>query len=48
MSPTTEEIRSARPLAAILPQDAMTRAILVATTILAGAEDDRAASSPDM
>jgi hypothetical protein len=46
MSPTTEEIRNARPLAAVLPQDVMTHAILVATTIFA-AEDDRAASSPD-
>ena len=47
MSPTTEESRNARPLAAVLPQDVMTHAILVATTIFAGAEDDRAASSPD-
>ena len=44
MSPTTEEIRNARPLAAVLPQDVMTHATLVATTIFAGAEDDCAAS----
>ena len=44
MSPTTKEIRNARPLAAVLPQDVMTHATLVATTIFAGAEDDRAAS----
>src|ERR1700723_563757 len=42
--PTTEEIRNARPLAAVLPEDVMTHATLVATTIFAGAEDDRAAS----
>jgi hypothetical protein len=44
MYPSTEEIRNARPLAAVLPQDVMTHATLVATTVLAGAEDDRAAS----
>jgi hypothetical protein len=42
--PTTEEIRNARPLAAVLPQDVMTHAALVATIVFAGAEDDRAAS----
>ena len=41
-SPTTEEIRNARPIAAVLPQDVMTHATLVATTIFAGAEDNRA------
>jgi hypothetical protein len=41
-SPTTEEIRNARPIAAVLPQDLMTHATLVATTIFAGAEDNRA------
>jgi hypothetical protein len=45
--PSTEEISNARPLAAVLPQDVMTHAALVATTVLAGAEDDHAASSPD-
>jgi hypothetical protein len=44
MYPTTEEIRNARPLAAVLPQDLMTHATLVATTVFAWAEDDRAAS----
>ena len=42
--PTTEEIRNARPLATVLPHDVMTHATLVATIVLAGAEDDRAAS----
>lgn len=43
-TPQTEEIRNARPLAAVLPEDAIIHATLVATTVLAGAEDDRAAS----
>lgn len=43
-SPTTEEIRSARPLAVVLPQDVMTHAALVATIVFAGANDERAAS----
>jgi hypothetical protein len=42
--PTTEETRNARPLAAVLPQDVMTHATVVATNMFAGAEDDRAAS----
>jgi hypothetical protein len=42
--PTTEEIRNARPLAAVLPQDVIAHATLVATIVFAGAEDDRAAS----
>jgi hypothetical protein len=44
MYPSTEEIRNARPLAAVLPQDVMSHAILVATTVFAGAEDDRSVS----
>ena len=44
MSPTTEEIRNARPLAAVLPQDVITHATLVATTVFASAEDGSAAS----
>jgi hypothetical protein len=44
MYPSTQEIRNARPLAAVLPQDVMTHATLIATTVLAGAENDRAAS----
>jgi len=40
--PTTEEIRSARPLATVLPHDALTHAVLIAATLCAGTEDDRA------
>jgi hypothetical protein len=36
MSPTTEEIRNARPLAAVLPQDVMTHAALIAATPMCG------------
>ena len=43
-SPTTEEIRNARPLATVLPQDALTDAMLIAATLCAGTEDDRAVS----
>jgi hypothetical protein len=43
-SPTTEEIRNARRLAAVLPQDVMTHATLVATIVFAATADDRAAS----
>ena len=42
--PTTEEIRNAPPLATVLPQDALTYAILIAATLCAGTEDDRAVS----
>src|ERR1700680_1044113 len=42
--PTTEEIRNARPLATVLPQDALTHAMLIAATLCAGTEDDRAGS----
>jgi hypothetical protein len=34
--PTTEEIRNARPLATVLPQDAFTHAMLIAETLCAG------------
>ncbi|HXP42048.1 MAG TPA: hypothetical protein VN833_17460 [Candidatus Acidoferrales bacterium] len=34
--PTTEEIRNARPLATVLPHDALTHAMLIATTVGAG------------
>jgi hypothetical protein len=34
--PTTEDIRNARPLAEVLPQDVMTHATLVATIVNAG------------
>ena len=42
--PTTEEIRNARPLATVLPYDALTHAILIAVTLCARTEDDRAVS----
>ena len=42
--PTTEEIRNARPLGTVLPQDALTHVMLIAATLCAGTEDDRAAS----
>jgi hypothetical protein len=42
--PTTEEIRNARPLATVLPHDALTHAMLIAATLSAGTEDDRAVS----
>jgi hypothetical protein len=44
MAPTNEEIRNARPLQTILPDDVLIRAVVfIATSIRAGAEDDRAA-----
>jgi len=42
--PTTEEIRNARPLATVLPHDALTHAMLIAVTLCACKEDDRAVS----
>ena len=42
--PTAEEIRNARSLAAVLPHDALTHAVLIAATLCAGTEDDRAVS----
>ena len=42
--PTPEEIRDARPLATVLPHDALTHAVLIAATLCAGTEDDRAVS----
>jgi len=44
MSPTTEEIMKARPLAMVLPEDVVTRATVIAATLCANTEDDRAAS----
>lgn len=44
MSPTTEEIMKARPLAMVLPEDVVTHATLIATTLCASTEDDRSAS----
>jgi len=34
--PIIEEIRNARPLATVLPQDALTHAMLIAATLCAG------------
>jgi hypothetical protein len=42
--PTTEEIRNARPLATVLPHDALTPATLIAVTLCASTEDNRAVS----
>jgi hypothetical protein len=42
--PTAEEIRNARPLATVLPQDTLTHAMLIAAAVCAGTEDDRAVS----
>ncbi|MFZ0807639.1 MAG: hypothetical protein WAN03_15700 [Candidatus Sulfotelmatobacter sp.] len=42
--PTAEEIRNARPLAAVLPHDALTHVVLIAATLCAGTEDDCAVS----
>ena len=42
--PTTGEIRNARPLATVLPQDALAHAMLIAATVCADRKDDRAVS----
>ena len=42
--PNTEEIRNARPLATVLPRDVLTHAMLLAATVCAAGEDDRAVS----
>jgi hypothetical protein len=42
--PSAEEIRNARPLATVVPQDAVTHAMLIAATVCAGRKDDRAVS----
>ena len=42
--PTTEEIRNARPLATVLPHDALIHAMLIAAALCARTEDDRAVS----
>jgi hypothetical protein len=41
---TTQEIRNARSLQTILPEDVLIRATFIATSICTGTEDDRAAS----
>jgi hypothetical protein len=40
MSPTKEEIRNARPLVAVLPEDIVIWATLIASAICAGVESD--------
>ncbi len=42
--PTTEEIENARPLATVLPQDALTHPMLIAGTVCAVRKDNRAVS----
>ena len=42
--PTTEEIRNARPLAMVLPQENLTLAMLIAATLCASTKDERALS----
>jgi hypothetical protein len=42
--PSTEEVRNARPLATVLPQDALTHVMLIALTLCARTEDDRTVS----
>jgi len=40
--PTAEEIRNARALATVLPQDVLTHALLIAATLCASTDDFRA------
>ena len=42
--PTTEEIMNARSLATVIPHDVLTHATLIAVTLCARTEDDRAVS----
>ena len=42
--PTMEEIRNARSLATVIPHDVLTHATLIAVTLCARTEDDRAVS----
>ena len=42
--PTTEEIMNARSLATVIPHDVLTHAMLIAVTLCARTEDDRAVS----
>jgi|SRR5712691_6539733 len=44
MSPTTEEIRIARPFVTILPEDVLSHAALIAAALCAGAEGDEVGS----
>ncbi len=40
MSPTTEEIRTARPLVTVLPEDVLSHTTFIAAALWAGAEGD--------
>ena len=42
--PTIDEIKRARSLAMVLPDDVVGHATLIATTLMAGSEDDGLAS----
>jgi hypothetical protein len=42
--PTKKEIQNARPLSMVLPSDVVKDAAVIATTLLAGVEDDHPAS----
>jgi hypothetical protein len=44
LSPTKEEIRNARPLGAVLPEDIVRRATLIASVVCAGTEGGSAGS----
>lgn len=44
MSPTDEEIRSASPLAEVLPRDVVSHATLIAASMLAKIEEGRQVS----
>jgi hypothetical protein len=44
LSPTTEEIKDARPLAMVLPQDVLNHAALIAATLCVGLQRDRCIS----
>jgi hypothetical protein len=44
LSPTTEEIKDARPLAMVLPEDVLNHAALIAATLCAGTQGDRCIS----
>jgi hypothetical protein len=41
LSPTTEEIKDARPLAMVLPQDVLNHAALITATLCADTQVDR-------
>jgi hypothetical protein len=41
LSPTTEEIKDARPLTMVLPQDVLNHAVLITATLCADTQGDR-------